>query len=304
MAQDISIHKSRTTLLLGLIGAGIQASHTPGMHEREAAEHGLACRYKLIDLDALGLKADALPELLTDAEQSGYAGLNITHPCKQLVLPLLTDLSDDAREIGAVNTVVFKDGRRYGYNTDWLGFRQSFHSGLGSASIARVVQLGAGGGGSATAYALLKMGVGHLTVVDTDTDRCAALVERYSTIFGSNRIGASNDIAAGLTTADGLVHATPTGQFGYPGLPLPAALLHSRFWVADIVYFPLETELLRAARAAGCLTLGGSEMAVQQAVEAFRLFSGLPANPQRMHQHFVAQLHPPPNLNHNDRPER
>ena len=100
----------------------------------------------------------------------------------------------------------------------------------------------------------------------------------------------STDIAASLATADGLIHATPTGMHGHPGIALAPALLRSDLWVAEVVYFPLETELLRAARAAGCPTLDGSGMAVHQAVEAFRLFSGLEADAERMRRHFVTMV--------------
>jgi shikimate dehydrogenase len=222
----------------------------------------------------------------------GFAGLNITHPCKQAVLPLLTDLSEDARALGAVNTVVLRDGRRWGHNTDWVGFAANFRQGLPDPSIQRVVQLGAGGAGAATAYAILKTGAGHLTLVDLDASRSAALAARCNSIFGEGRACASDDIAASLAGADGLIHATPTGMFGHPGMALPASLLRASLWVAEIVYFPLETELLRAARAAGCRTLDGSGMAVHQAVEAFRLFSGLEPDATRMHRHFVAMGQP------------
>ena len=174
--NDHSIRKDRARLLLGLIGSGIQSSLTPAMHEREANEHGLHCLYQLIDLDRLGLQADALPELVAAAECMGFAGLNITHPCKQAVLPFLTDISDDARALGAVNTVVLREGRRWGHNTDWLAFSESFRRGLPGAAIQRIVQLGAGGAGAATAYAMLKMGAGHITILDLDPGRSAALV--------------------------------------------------------------------------------------------------------------------------------
>ncbi len=285
-----TLEGNRRRLLLGLIGSSIQASRTPAMHEREAAEHGLTCLYQLIDLDAPGRGAEALSDLLTAAERVGFAGLNITHPCKQAVLPLLTDLSDDARALGAVNTVVLRDGRRWGHNTDWLGFGESFRRGLPEASIGRVVQLGAGGAGAAVAYAMLKTGTGRLTIVDVDGSRASALAARCSALFGEHRVAASTDVVASLADAAGMIHATPTGMYGHPGMALPATLLRSDLWVADIVYFPLETELLRTARAAGCRTLDGSGMAVHQAVESFRLFSGLEPDVERMHRHFVAQV--------------
>jgi len=269
------------TLLLGLIGAGIDASRSPAMHEEEAAAHGLRCVYQRIDLDRLGLTAEALPGLLTGAEHMGFAGLNVTHPCKQAVLPLLTDLSDEARAIGSVNTVVFAGGRRAGYNTDWSGFRQSVRDRLPGVDLGRVVQLGAGGAGAATAYATLDLGVRELVVVDTIHERASSLANRLAAAF-PGRVRAERDVSAALQGADGLIHATPTGMSGHPGLALPASLLRGDLWVAEVVYFPLQTELLRVARQLGCRTLDGAGMAVSQAAEAFRLFTGLQADAARM----------------------
>ena len=117
---------ARRPLLLGLIGTGIQLSRTPAMHMREAAAQGVGCVYRLIDLTELGLGAEALPELLTAAERMGFDGLNITHPCKQAVVPLLTEMSPEAEALGAVNTVVLRGGRRIGHNTDCSGFAEGF----------------------------------------------------------------------------------------------------------------------------------------------------------------------------------
>jgi len=290
-AHDVmSDSENRPTALLGLIGSSIQASRTPAMHELEAAEHGIRCIYKLIDLDRMKLDVNALPELLTAAEQMGFTGLNITHPCKQAVIPHLSDLSEDVHALRSVNTVVLRNGRRYGYNTDWPGFSQSFVRGLRGASIQSVAQLGAGGAGAATAYAMLKMGAGHLAIIDPDVARAEALVERYARLFGRERISASPDAESALASAEGVIHATPTGMKNHPGMVLPAHLLRPDLWVAEIVYFPLETELLRAAKAAGCRTIDGSGMAVYQAVDAFRLFFGIEPNVDRMHDHFVAQV--------------
>ncbi len=171
------------TLLLGLIGAGIDASRSPAMHEEEGAAHGLRCIYQRIDLVDLGLNAEALPELLTAAERMGFAGLNITHPCKQDVVPLLTDLSDEARAIGSVNTVVLERGRRFGHNTDRWGFRQSVVKHLPGAAVGRIVQLGAGGAGAATAYAALELGARQLIIVDAVHERALALADRLAAMF-------------------------------------------------------------------------------------------------------------------------
>ena len=174
-------------MLVGLIGAGIQASRTPPMHEKEGAEQGLRYVYRLIDLQVLNLGADALPELLLAAERMGFAGLNVTHPCKQSVIPLLDELSDDARALGAVNTVVLRRGRRIGHNTDWHGFVEGFRRNLPDAARARVVQLGAGGAGSAVAHAMLTLGAEQLTLFDTDAARAERLAADLSARFGAGR---------------------------------------------------------------------------------------------------------------------
>ncbi|MDR6678077.1 shikimate dehydrogenase [Pseudomonas oryzihabitans] len=275
------------SVLAGLIGAGIQASLTPAMHEREGDAQGLRYLYRLIDLDALGLTADALPELLQAAQRTGFTGLNITFPCKQSIIPLLDDLSPEARGIGAVNTVVLADGRAIGHNTDCLGFAEGFRRGLPDVAKRLVVQLGAGGAGSAVAHALLAEGVDQLFIFDVEAERAQILVDNLTRHFGPGRAAVGTDQAAALAAADGLVNTSPVGMAKLPGLPLPAELLHPALWVAEIIYFPLETELLRHARALGCRTLDGGTMAVFQAVKAFELFSGRTANADRMQAHFA-----------------
>jgi len=271
------------TLLCGLIGAGIQGSRSPALHEREAEAQGLHCVYKLIDLDVLGVGVEALPELLATAGREGFTGVNITFPCKQAVIPLLDELSDDARALGAVNTVLFRDGRRSGHNTDWSGFAESFRRGLPDAKRDRVVLLGAGGAGSAVAHAALGLGVRRLSIFDTDSARAAALAAKLG-----GKAEAGGNLAAAMAEADGLIHCTPTGMAKQPGMALQAALIEKKHWVADVVYVPLETELLCVARAKGCRTLDGGGMAVFQAVGAFRLFTGIEPDAERMLRHFLS----------------
>jgi shikimate dehydrogenase len=281
-------------LLMGLIGSGIGGSLSPALHEGEARAQGLRCLYRIIDLDELGLTAADTPDLLMAAGRLGFDGLNITHPSKQVVLEHLDELSPDAAALGAVNTVVFRGGRSVGHNTDWSGFAQSFARGLPNVPVRRVVQLGAGGAGSAVAHAVLTFGAELLTVVDVDGVRASGLVADLNRRFGVGRAcaGEPDALAGALADADGLIHATPTGMAGHPGLPLPAELLHPRLWVTDIVYLPLDTELLRTARALGCRTLGGGAMVVFQAADAFRLFSGRPADAERMLRHFRSLTSP------------
>jgi shikimate dehydrogenase len=276
-------------LLVGLIGAGIQLSLTPAMQEEEARCHGLRLHYQLIDLDRTPGAQQQLQSLLTAARIMGFAGLNITYPCKQAVVPLLDALSPEAEAMGAVNTVVVRDGRLVGHNTDGSGWAWGFRRALPQADLACVVLLGAGGAGSAIAHAACRLGVGQLRVVDVDLARAQALVQVLNASYGA-RASVHADVAAALQGATGLIHATPTGMAKLPGAALPLELLRPQLWVSEVVYFPIETALLRAARQAGCATVNGGKMAVGQAVGAFELFTGRQPDAARMEKHFHALL--------------
>ncbi len=275
-----------THVLTGLIGAGIQRSLSPALHEAEGEAQGLRLHYQRIDLDRDPAGERALPGLLDAARTMGFAGLNITYPCKQAVIPLLDELSDEARRMGAVNTVVFDGRRAIGHNTDGRGWRWGFERALPGADVSRVVLLGAGGAGSAIAHALLGIEGAALTVVDAELPRAQALAAALAGHYGGHRVRAAARADEALAEASGLVHATPTGMDKLPGLPLPASALRSSLWVSEIVYFPLETELLRTARALGCRVSDGGGMVVGQAADAFRHFTGRTADLARMDAHF------------------
>ena len=273
------------SVLVGLIGAGIQGSRTPVMREGDC--FGLSYVYKLIDTDRLKLDAGALPDLLASAERLGFAGLNITHPFKQAVVPLLDELSTEATRIGAVNTVVLDGGKRRGHNTDCFGFAESFRRAMPEARRDSVVLLGAGGAGAAVGYAVLELGTRQLDIFDVDGTRAQGLAQDLQQHGKGARVLAVTDVARVLAGADGLVNTTPVGMAKYPGLPFAPQLLLPRHWVAEIIYFPAETALLKLARELGCRTLSGLGMAVNQAVRAFELFTGITPDKAAMTRHFA-----------------
>lgn len=284
----MALKHRRPPYLVGLVGTGVGPSLTPALHMAEGRAQGLDYVYRTIDLTTLGVAPEQIEEVLTWARALGYNALNITHPCKQLVIPHLDEVDDVAAALGAVNTVVFRDGRAIGFNTDTSGFALGFAEGLPEAATGNVVLLGAGGAGTAVADAMLRLGTGHLTVVDLDVERATALAHDLAARHPLVHIDASSfdKLSVLLPSSDGVVHATPTGMAEHPGLPFDAELLHSGLWVADIVYRPLDTALLQAARAAGCRTLDGGHMAVHQATEAFALITGITPDTDRMSQHF------------------
>lgn len=280
-------HIVRNSVLVGLVGKGIQKSRSPAMHEAEGAAQGLKYVYRLFDTELIN-PLMTLKEILSGAEISGFAGLNITYPYKVEIIGYLDELSDAAATVGAVNTVVLRDGKRKGHNTDLWGFAESFRRNMANARRDNVLLIGAGGAGAAVAHALVECGAGKLWIADTDQDKAKTLSARLCERHGPSKAEAVTDLAKACAVADGLVNATPTGMAHLPGMPVSADLLRPDMWVADIIYFPLETELLRVARERGCRTLSGAGMAVFQAVRAFELFTGIKPDAARMEAAFKA----------------
>jgi shikimate dehydrogenase len=278
--------------LVGLIGSGITASLSPALHETEARHHGLHYLYRAIDLDVIGRPAEDVGELLAAGRDLGFTAFNITHPCKQLVLAHLDEIAPDAATLKAVNTVLVRDGRFIGHNTDQSGFASGLATELPDAPKDSVVQLGTGGAGSAVAAALLSQGVQHLHLFDVDPGRATERARAMSALFPDRRIAAASvqDLPGLVRAADGIVNATPVGMHHHPGTPIDTGLLDGTQWVAEVIYLPVDTELIVAARAAGCRVLDGGHMAVGQAVDAFRLITGVEPDRARMRAHFLATL--------------
>jgi len=272
----------RRPVLVGLLGQHLRASRSPYLHESEADAQGLRLIYRPFDTATSELAGVAPERLIGAAELLGFAGLNVTHPYKQHALGLVSDVSSEARLAGSTNTVVFKERRRLAHNTDLDGFARAFERNLGGVALDACTQIGAGGAGGAAAVAMLRLGVAHLRIYDTDAPRAESLAERLRSEFLSQRVDAIQDLAAAVDASDGIVNATPVGMESHPGSPVPLAALRRSQWVADIIYFPLETALLRHARSLGCRTMNGADMVVFQAAKAFELFTGLRADESRM----------------------
>jgi shikimate dehydrogenase len=256
--------------LTGLIGAPIAQSAAPAMHEQAADALGVRCHYQLIevpDADAAALRA-----LLDGARRLGFAGVNVTFPYKEAVLPLLDELSARARDIGAVNTVVVRDGRLIGHNTDTTGFERAIAGTVAASGRGAVALIGAGGVGKAIAFALATLGVVGISIFDADRAKAEWLARQ---LRGHLQARVADDIADALQGAVGVVNATPVGMLPDRGMAVPEALLNRELWVADAVYTPLWTPLLTAARARGARTMTGRELAIYQAADAFELFTGL-----------------------------
>lgn len=272
---------------LGLIGEGIQESMSPALYEVEGVHHGMRIDYDIIDLDEIAAGPEQIGDLVRAARTLGFKGVNITHPVKQRVIDHLDELSNEARNIGAVNTVVIDGDRLIGHNTDAYGFYELARRALVNEKTDNIVQFGAGGAGSAVAYANLQGPTNLLTIVDIDFGRSEALATSLAIHFGADRVRAARveDITPVITDADGFVNATPMGMAHFPGTPIDTNLLTDKHWVIDIVYFPLETQLMKEAAARGARVTGGTGMTAFQAAKAFELYTGLKPDNERMLEH-------------------
>ena len=266
MAQS----SNREKFLTGLIGAPIAQSAAPAMHEQAADALGARCHYQLIEV--AGADPAELRALLDGVRRLGFAGVNVTFPYKEAVVPLLDEMSARARDIGAVNTVVVRDGRLVGHNTDTTGFERAIGDLVAKSNRGPVALIGAGGVGKAIAFALANLGVAELSIFDADRVKAEQLAMQ---LLGRMEARVADDVTNALEGAAGVVNGTPVGMLPDRGMAVPEALLHRDLWVADAVYTPLWTPLLTAARARGAKVMTGRELAIYQAADAFELFTGL-----------------------------
>ncbi|TFV77031.1 shikimate dehydrogenase [Bradyrhizobium frederickii] len=270
-------------LLTGLIGAPIAHSASPAMHERAAEALGLRGHYQLIEI--AGADAAGLGLLLEGVRRLGFAGVNVTYPYKEAVVPLLDALAPGAAAMGAVNTVVVRNGRLTGHNTDTTGFARAVAPLLAPTGNA-VAVIGAGGVGKAITFALASLKVSDIRIFDSEPARAATLVSLLAPQGGARVARVAASVEDALHGATGLVNGTPVGMLPNRAMPVAAALLHEKLWVADAVYSPLITPLLAAAETKGARIMTGRELAIYQAADAFELFTGLAPSTEVMGQAF------------------
>ncbi|OAV51143.1 shikimate dehydrogenase [Enteractinococcus helveticum] len=274
---------------IGLIGEHISTSLSPMIHTAEAKAHSLEnFQYEVIDLEGQADAAERLGEIIQEYAAAGFTGFNVTHPHKQHVIQYLDDLTDAARVLGAVNNVIRTENGWIGHNTDHSGFLGGLHARLPEdAPRETAVLFGAGGAGAAVASALLDFGAQNLCVIDPQQVQLDQLNERLGAVLADGvqlHTGSPDMAAAWVPNADAVINATPIGMEHLPGTPFDVSLLTGNQWVADVIYRPVETQLLAHARSHGCPTVDGTAMLVEQAADTFEYQTGLVANRQRMRE--------------------
>ena len=252
---------------LGLIGDNIAASRAPDLHHAAARLCGIDVEYERLVPRDLGLDFE---DIVARAKADGRRGLNITHPYKERVLPLVKVDDIDVRAIGACNTVLFGQPA-VGLNTDYTGYIDAFKERFGAMSPGAIAMAGSGGAGKAIAFALAKLGATSLVLFDVDPRKSHALAEAIQDRLA---VKVASSIEEACEGANGLVNCTPLGMVGYGGNAFDRIRIKGRAWICDAVYTPVETEFLKQGRSAGVEILSGYELFLYQGIHAFRLFTG------------------------------
>jgi len=268
-SSTLNPHSQSRRFLTGLLGAPIAQSAAPAMHERAAQALDLRCHYQLIEVAGAG--REELKLLLEGVRRLGFAGINVTFPYKEAVVDLLDELSPGTALIRAVNTVVVREGRLIGHNTDMTGFARAIAELVIASSRGAVAVIGAGGVGKAIAFALAGLGVTDLRIFDSEQAKASRLAAQLE---GRTKASVTDSVEDALRGVVGVVNGSPVGMLPSLGTPVPDTLLHAGLWVADAVYSPLWTPLLTAAMAKGATVMTGRELAIYQAADAFELFTG------------------------------
>jgi len=258
---------------------------SPALHNAGFAALSMTGEYQPLDTAVAGKTIADLPELLQAKKQGGFDGFNVTHPFKTAILPHLDEINDDARDLGAVNTVIIEGDKLIGHNTDWIGFAAQYQSLIDAgAASGPVLVLGAGGAGRAVIQALNAAGVGDIRLCDPNRQIAAALADEHSNVtFAGDPVETAKD-------AVGIINASTVGMHGKGGLPLDEAAIRSDHWVAEVIYFPVETPLVLYARSLGCQVATGDIMCFEQAIAGFELMTGLTADRVTMSARFADLL--------------
>lgn len=262
--------------VVAIIGKPLGHSLSPEMHNAAFAALQLSWSYV-----ALEIEPDQVSNLVTSLKASNVAGLNVTMPYKSVVMSSLDEIDELARHCGAVNTIRFESGRASGFNTDAVGFLRSLRQETSlDPSGCQVLMLGAGGVARAVAVALASAGAASISVWGRDEQKISNFVSdlksAYPNVEWTKTTGQGlRELAA---NAGLIVNATPIGM--YPddnAAPLPIEWITSSQTVADLIYRPAKTTLIKEAENIGCVVLPGVGTFLHQAAEAFSIWTGMPA---------------------------
>ena len=270
---------SAPTLKLGLIGDNIAASRAPDLHRIAGRLNNMDVQYDRLIPKELNQTFDQIFENCPD---NGYQALNITYPYKEYVIPKVEIDDPMVRAIAAVNTVVFDGTSSKAHNTDYTGFIAAYEQVRAGAAPGVCCLVGTGGVGRALAFGLVKLGADEIRLFDRDSAKARQLAHDLTALKPQAVVTAVDDLDVATANCDGLLNGTPVGMVGYPGSAFEPKAIAQAAWVFDAVYTPIETMFIRSATAAGAQIISGYELFFFQGVHAWRHFSGLDVDTQKL----------------------
>jgi len=270
---------SAPTLKLGLIGDNIAASRAPDLHRIAGRLNNMDVQYDRLIPKELNQTFDQIFENCPD---NGYQALNITYPYKEYVIPKVEIDDPMVRAIAAVNTVVFDGTSSKAHNTDYTGFIAAYEQVRAGAAPGVCCLVGTGGVGRALAFGLVKLGADEIRLFDRDSAKARQLAHDLTTLKPQTVVTSVDDLDVATANCDGLLNGTPVGMVGYPGSAFEPKAIAQAAWVFDAVYTPIETMFIRSATAAGAQIISGYELFFFQGVHAWRHFSGLDVDTQKL----------------------
>lgn len=279
---------SLSSIRLGLIGDNIKRSKSPLLHTLAGELCGLDVRYDTLIPAELDASFEAIFE---HCRSSGYRGINVTYPYKEMVVPLLQIDDPRVAAIGACNTVLFEDDRARGFNTDYSGFAAAFRAAFPGSRPGIIAMAGAGGVGKAIGFALADLGAIALRLFDHDLVKAETLKNTLANVAPDTAVSLAETIEEAVAGADGLINCTPLGMVGHPGTAFPKSLIGSQLWAFDAVYTPVDTEFLRAAHSRGLETVSGYELFFHQGVEAFQIFTSREVDYPALREKLLVGMH-------------
>lgn len=276
------------TKVIGVIGHPIEHSMSPPMHNNA---------YKQLNMDYVYVAFHVLPEdignLILSSKTLGIKGLNVTIPHKTTVIPYLDEIDETAEKIGAVNTIQFKDGVAKGYNTDGIGAINSIKKHV-KLQDKNVMVIGAGGASKAISFTLINEKIKSLTIVNRSKENAEKLIENIKKQTNFNNIGyhAMEDSENIINEVDVIINTTPIGMYPNHEVqpPIKTDYINKKHVVMDIIYNPLETQLLKQAKANGAKTINGTSMLINQGLVSFEIFTGQKATYESFEEALLSQL--------------
>jgi len=265
--------------IYGIIGFPVKHSLSPCMHNAAFRELGIDAEYKLFEI-----KPEELSDFLNSLKSEGIFGLNVTVPHKEKALELieLDDENAHLKKIGAINTILRKNGKLKGFNTDIEGFRKHLSENIDPAN-KKVAILGAGGAARAVSFVLAKGGATEIALFDIDKSKADNITQMIKEIIPAFNIFPVNDLGQlNLKNKEILVNATPVGLKPDDALPVNENHLHKDLFVYDLIYNPAETKLLKLAKNIGAKTSNGLGMLTYQGMASFEIWTNKPAPKEAM----------------------